>query len=55
MAVGPLLGKLQIHLGELYVHLGELDVLLGHVKMEEEDLLLEDGKPFFVLEVISIE
>ena len=50
MAVDPLLGK-------LHVHLGELDVLLGHVKMGEEDLLLENGngKPFFVLEVISVQ
>ena len=48
VAVDPLLGK-------LHVHLGELDVLLGHVKMGEEDLLLEDGKPFFVLEVISVQ
>ena len=69
MAVGPRLGKLHIHLGKLHVHLGELhvhlgrlhihlgelDVLLGHVKMGEEDLLLEDGKPFFVLEVISVQ
>ena len=47
MAVSPLLGK-------LHIHLGELDVLLGHVKMGEEDLL-EDGKPFFVLEVISVQ
>ena len=62
MAVGLRLGKLHIQLGRLHIHLGkldvllgELDVLLGHVKMGEEDLLLEDGKPFFVLEVISVQ
>ena len=48
MAVGPRLGK-------LHVHLGELDVLLGHVMMVEEGLLLEDVKPLFVLEVISVQ
>ena len=48
MAVDPRLGK-------LHIHLGELDVLLGHVKMVEEDLLLEYVKPSFVLEVIFVQ